>query len=213
METQQWLNRIVGYGSEDPEQILANPFNWRIHTQMQQEAFLGVVKDVGIVQNIIINTTTQHLVDGHMRVLLAIREQQRGLPVTYVELTEEEEAEVLATYDPISAMAVADRTKFEETLRRFNSDSPSVQNLASQLAIQHGIVEGFDPNAEWVGMPEFEQESINAYHTIQVHFASEDAMTTFADLLGQNVTDKTRYIHYPYQADENLKPYQVIDES
>lgn len=129
-----WRNRIVAYGEEDPEQLLANPYNWRVHPQHQQAAFLGVVHDVGVVQNIIVNKATGHVVDGHMRVLLAIKEGQRSIPITYVDLSEQEEAEILATYDPISAMAVADRELFAQTLRQFNTGAPAIQELASKMA-------------------------------------------------------------------------------
>jgi hypothetical protein len=33
-----WRNRIVGSGEEPPEQLLANPANWRIHPRGQQQA-------------------------------------------------------------------------------------------------------------------------------------------------------------------------------
>jgi hypothetical protein len=33
-----WKNRIVGSGTADPEQLLANPFNYRRHPGMQREA-------------------------------------------------------------------------------------------------------------------------------------------------------------------------------
>ncbi len=28
-----WENRIIGSGTENPDQLLANPSNWRIHPQ------------------------------------------------------------------------------------------------------------------------------------------------------------------------------------
>jgi hypothetical protein len=31
-----WRNRIVGSGEEPPDQLLANPANWRIHPGSQQ---------------------------------------------------------------------------------------------------------------------------------------------------------------------------------
>src|SRR6266704_2927845 len=36
----KWRNRIVGHGEEDPEQLLANPKNWRIHPKNQQDALV-----------------------------------------------------------------------------------------------------------------------------------------------------------------------------
>jgi len=111
-----WANRIVDHGQEAPDQLLANPGNWRIHPQAQQRALASVLTEVGLVQDVIVNRTTGRLIDGHLRAELAIAEGQPEIPVVYVELSEEEERIVLASLDPIAAMASADRDKLSELL-------------------------------------------------------------------------------------------------
>lgn len=111
-----WQNRIVGHGEEDPEQLLANPKNWRIHPQEQQDALLQVLDKVGWVSDVIVNRATGNIVDGHLRVSLALRRNEPTIPVKYVELSEEEEDLILATIDPIAAMAATDKEKLEELL-------------------------------------------------------------------------------------------------
>ena len=59
----------------------------------------------------VVNHTTGHLVDGHLRVELAIASGQPTIPVVYVELSEDEERIILSSLDPIGAMATADREK------------------------------------------------------------------------------------------------------
>src|SRR5690348_10145058 len=81
----RWRNRIVGHGEEDPEQLLANPNNWRIHPKSQQDALKGVLSEVGWVQDVIVNKRTGFVVDGHARVALAISAGER-VPVVYVDL-------------------------------------------------------------------------------------------------------------------------------
>jgi hypothetical protein len=115
---QTWNNRIAGYGSENPEQLLANPRNWRVHPSEQQSALTGVLESVGVVQNVIVNSRSGHLVDGHLRVSLAIRANQPSIPVTYVDLSDEEEALILATLDPLAALAIADRDQLEAPAAR-----------------------------------------------------------------------------------------------
>jgi hypothetical protein len=39
--TTAWRNRIIGSGQEAPDQLLANPANWRIHPKAQQDALAG----------------------------------------------------------------------------------------------------------------------------------------------------------------------------
>jgi hypothetical protein len=109
-----WRSRITGYGEESPDQLLANPFNFRVHSREQEKALGGVLETVGVVQNVIVNTTTDHVLDGHLRISLAISAGQPKVPITYVELSEEEEKLVLATLDPISAMAGRDDEIFKE---------------------------------------------------------------------------------------------------
>src|SRR3990170_3494486 len=91
-----WRSRIVGSGEEAPDQLLANPANWRIHPKAQQEALAGVLGQVGWVQQVLVNRRTGHVVDGHLRVALALRQEAPTVPVLYVELSEAEEKLVLA---------------------------------------------------------------------------------------------------------------------
>jgi len=108
-----WRSRIVGYGEESPDQLLANPFNFRVHTALQEKALGGVLREVGIVQNILVNRTTGHVIDGHLRIAISISEGQPKVPITFVELTQDEEKLVLATFDPIGAMAGKDEEIFK----------------------------------------------------------------------------------------------------
>ena len=69
-----------------------------------------------------------------------------------------------------------------------------------------------DPNEEWEGMPEYEQNENGAYKTIKVHFLNEYDYSKFSVLIGQALTEKTLSIWHPKLIRENLKAYRVIDE-
>ena len=56
--------------------------------------------------------------DGHARVELAVERGEGTIPVAYVDLDEGEEALVLATLDPLSAMARPDPVKLQALLAR-----------------------------------------------------------------------------------------------
>jgi hypothetical protein len=133
-QTTPWRNRIVGYDTAAPDQLLANPRNFRIHPQMQQDVLQGVIKEVGWVQDVIVNRTTGFVLDGHLRVALAMRHNEPTIPVKYVELSEEEEALVLATLDPIGALAVADKQMYTDLLRDVQSGEAAVQQFLSEQA-------------------------------------------------------------------------------
>ena len=102
-------NRVIGQGLADPTQLLANPANWRIHPDNQQQALAGAIDGAGFISPVIVNQTTGRVVDGHLRVQLAMRSGVKEIPVTYVELSEAEEQLALASLDPIAAMAATDK--------------------------------------------------------------------------------------------------------
>lgn len=148
-----WRNRIVGHGEEAPDQLLANPENWRIHPKPQQDALAGVLDQVGWVQDVIVNQQTGHVIDGHLRVSLAISRQEPSIPVVYVDLDEHEEKLILASLDPLSAMAATDREQLAALLEEVSTGDAAVQAMLSELAESAGILgtptsAGDDPGAE-----------------------------------------------------------------
>ena len=144
MARDNWRNRITGSGEEDPTQLVANPKNWRIHPKEQQDALSSVLDSVGWVQQVVVNHTTGNVVDGHLRVELAISREEASVPVVYVELSEEDEAKVLATLDPLSAMAGVDREKLSDLLA--DIDDGSLEMLLSRVAETNGVkAPSFDP--------------------------------------------------------------------
>ena len=129
-----WRSRIVGSGTEAPDQLLANPANFRVHPKAQQEALAGVLDQVGWVQNVLVNQRTGHVVDGHLRVALAISRGEPSVPVLYVDLSEDEERLVLASLDPLAAMATTDEAKLRELLAEVSVDSEALAAMLAALA-------------------------------------------------------------------------------
>jgi hypothetical protein len=135
-----WRNRIVGEGTEQPDQLLANPQNWRVHPRFQQDVLSATLDQVGWIQRVIVNRSTGFIVDGHLRVTLAMRHGESEIPVEYVELTPDEEALVLATLDPIAGLAVADDAKLRELMAEIENDDAAIQAMIAQMAEDEGII-------------------------------------------------------------------------
>lgn len=128
-----WTNKIVDHGDETPDQLLANPANWRIHPLSQQAALKAAIESVGYIQPVIVNRETGHLIDGHLRVMLAMREGIESIPVSYVQLTADEEALALATLDPLAAMAATDSEKLLDLLHDVHTDDEALQAMLADL--------------------------------------------------------------------------------
>lgn len=138
-KTVPWRNRIVDHGAESPSQLLAHPANWRIHPKNQQDALTGVLNEIGWIQSVIVNQRTGFVIDGHLRVALAISHNEPEVPVVYVDLSDEEEALALASIDPISAMAATDKELLDSLLRDVSSADAGVQAMLSDLAEKNGL--------------------------------------------------------------------------
>lgn len=133
----RWKNRIVGSGEEDPTQLLANPRNWRTHPMRQRMAMRGSLGEIGWVQQVIVNQRTGHVVDGHLRVEEAISAEAPKVPVLYVDLSEEEEGIVLATLDPLGAMAGRSEEALQALIGELSVGDEALGALLASMARQH----------------------------------------------------------------------------
>jgi hypothetical protein len=138
MET-PWKNRIIGSGVEEPAQLLANPENFRAHPSAQRNALAAVLAEVGFVAPVIVNRTTGHLIDGHLRVELALARDEQEIPVSYVELSQDEERLVLATFDPLGDLAFPDKDRLRELLEGVSSPDATIQALLANVATEAGL--------------------------------------------------------------------------
>jgi hypothetical protein len=125
-----WRSRIVAHESVDPRSLSQHPDNWRKHPDRQRSALRGSLDAVGWVGEIIVNKRTGRIVDGHARVEEAVSKGECEVPVSYVDLDEQEEKLVLATLDPIGALAEADNEKLQELVGSITQDGEHVGLLA-----------------------------------------------------------------------------------
>lgn len=70
-----------------------------------------------------------------------------------------------------------------------------------------------DAYEEWKEMPEFDQQDKTAYRSFPVHFKNQEAVDEFAALINQKITDRTRYIWFPYIEIERMVDKEYVPES
>jgi hypothetical protein len=113
-----------------------NPANWRRHSDGQLQALADVIADVGWAGALLYNETTGRLIDGHARKKIAAK---GDVPVLIGSWTEEQERKILATFDPLAAMAEADSEALEKLLAEVETESEAVQAMLDELAEEAGI--------------------------------------------------------------------------
>ena len=206
-----WANRIVKSGEQPADQFLAHEMNARRHPGAQRDALRGSLNSVGWIAPVIVSTRSGKMLDGHARVEEALsRNDQQLIPFIEVDVTEDEEHLILATFDPITGLASHNREALDALLASIQTDDVALQSLMNDMAAAIGLVGADSPDEVWQGMPEFENENI-AYRSILVHFESQDDVDNFAKLMQQTLTDKAKFIWYPYKPKAKFSDYSVID--
>ncbi len=130
-----WQNRIVGHEDVDPKALVPNPANWRTHPKAQRNAMGGALDELGWVQSVIVNKRSGRIVDGHLRVDLAIAENAPTVPVVWVDLSDEEERLALAVIDPIGAMAGKSEDLFRALVTDIHVENDALESILGRKAI------------------------------------------------------------------------------
>ena len=120
-------------------ELQPNPKNWRTHPKAQADALKGVLAEVGIADAVLareLEDGTLMLLDGHLRVETM---GDQILPVLVLDVDEAEGDKVLATLDPLAAMAGSDAAKLDAILREVDTGSPELQQMLSDLAEDAGL--------------------------------------------------------------------------
>ena len=123
-----------------PAELAENPRNWRTHPDTQLTALADIMAEVGWAGACLFNERTQRLLDGHLRRRIGIAQRTDKIPVLVGNWSEEQECKILATLDPIGALAEADSAKLESLLREVSTGSDALQQMLADLARDAGIV-------------------------------------------------------------------------
>lgn len=135
-----WKNRIVKYGEQPANQFLAHELNARRHPGKQRDALRGSLNAVGWVAPVIVSAKTGKILDGHARVEEALSQgEESPVPFVEVDVSENEERTILATFDPITGLATYEREALDALLREVDTGEAALQEMLSELAAKEGL--------------------------------------------------------------------------
>ena len=120
-------------------ELIPNPKNWRTHPIAQQDALKGILAEVGFAGAVLareLDDGTLMLIDGHMR---AETTHDQEIPVLILDVDEAESDKLLATFDPIAAMAESDPHALDALLRNVDTGSEALQKMLAELAEGAGL--------------------------------------------------------------------------
>lgn len=124
-----------------PSELADNPANWRTHPPEQLDALTGIISEVGWTGACLFNELTGRLIDGHARKQQPAANLVNGkVPVLVGSWTEEQEAKILASFDPIGALATADAVKLDALLSSISAGNAGLAALLESLARANPII-------------------------------------------------------------------------
>lgn len=138
-------NRVVEVRDVPAKELMQNPKNWRTHPESQREALGGLLATVGIAGTLTAWDSPEglQLIDGHLR---ADQDPDVVWPVAILDVTQEEADLLLASMDPLGAMAETSVTHLQELLEGITGDDdPGDDRLSGLLSILKEQAKTFDP--------------------------------------------------------------------
>ena len=183
-----WKNKIAGHADVAPETLKMHDGNWRVHNDGQRRVLQAMLDQVGFVKSITVSKRTNVILDGHLRVSLAIANGEATIPVEYVDVTPAEEAAILATVDPIGDLAGADPAKLAELRDLFETPDYDVDAMIDEIVGDFG--EGLDedelkPKGKTAdGIPEMELKPYEHYDILCVLATSTTEWNALAEKFG-----------------------------
>lgn len=209
-------NRIVEMREVPASALKANPSNWRVHPPFQKRVMGEIFEAIGNVDVLKAVETPDGLIliDGHLRAEVAGDEV---VTVAVLDLDAQEQAQVLATFDPLAAMAQRSQDAYLALASQIENPPADIARVLEAVANDSYQAltplprETTDADAEWQGMPEFEQDDIQSWRKVIVHFRNQDDLDAFAALVQQTITDHTRYLWFPEMKDLKTQDIRFIE--
>jgi len=113
----------------DADTLRENPANWRRHSKAQIGALRGALSEVGWAGALLYNERTKRLIDGHARKQVATGK----VPVLIGSWSEADEKKILATLDPLAAMADTDAEALDKLLAEVATSDDALAAMLADL--------------------------------------------------------------------------------
>ena len=166
--------------------------NARSHTQRNLDAIIKSLEQFGQRKPIVVHNNVVIAGNGTLEAAKALNWDE----ITITEVPSDWDTETAKAYaiadNRSSELAEWDFQNLYETLAELTEADALEYTGFSQAEFDElqrqieGTTEGqFDRNAEWVGMPEFEQPNKNSYFHTVIHFTNEENANAFFDLINR----------------------------
>jgi len=113
--------------------LVPHPRNWRTHPESQRAALQGILAEVGYADALLARALPDgrlQLIDGHLRAEVT---PEALVPVLVLDVNEQEAEKLLATLDPLAALAGSASDALAELLNDIQTENAALENVWKEL--------------------------------------------------------------------------------
>jgi hypothetical protein len=171
--------------------LAENPLNWRRHSEEQLQSIRELLADpeIGWAGVCLYNERTRRLIDGHAR--KSVVDPKAVVPVLVGDWSEEAEHKILATLDPVGAMAAGDAAAYEALIKSVEADGLWVRDLLQQTmrsldaaAVEECTPDGTEENGSVPALPQMECQPFEHYDYLMLLFRNDQDFQAACEKLG-----------------------------
>jgi hypothetical protein len=194
------------------DRIIPDAHNPRAHSDAQVAQIAASMKEWGWTNPILVDEKG-HLIAGHGRLLAA---HQLGLTEAPVMVargwTEAQKRAYLIADNKLALNASWDTSLLSAELDQLGSEGFAIDLLGfTQNELDQLSAPVTNQETEWQGMPEFAQDDQMGCRKLIVHFATPDAVDTFARLVRQTIGERARFIWFPEEPRQKWADRQYVE--
>ncbi|MBK7616339.1 MAG: ParB N-terminal domain-containing protein [Burkholderiales bacterium] len=192
------------------EDLIPYERNSRTHNEAQIAQLAASIKEFGFTNPVLIDEKNT-IIAGEGRVLAAKKLKLETVPcIVLTGLSEAQKAAYVIADNKIALNAGWDAEMLLTELNNISDLDMSLtgfnhveimalfEEVPKDLAeVAAGAGAPASNDADWSGMPDFSLTDDKPFRSIALHFPDQAAVDAFAKLVGQNLTDKTKYMWYP----------------
>lgn len=177
-------DRVIALHRLRAGDLVPDPDNWRKHSDRQRRALRYMLERVGLAGAVLVRKLEDgrfKLIDGHLRADL---DPELVVPALEVDVNEREAAELLATIDPIGAMATTDADALNRQLAMFDAaGNPAVEQFLDGVRDAMGVASG-EQHFDSTKLDDVvELGEVKTTYLVYVSFGSAEAMRRAVHLL------------------------------
>ena len=184
------------------DEITPHPENPRVNAHAVAEVAASI-KRFGFSSPIVCRKADGVIIAGHTRYLAAQAIGLDKVPVRFLDLDPVNARLLMLADNRLGEKAFWDEGRLSAILNELRDEDLTGlgwnEDEISSLMMEKEHGEN-DPYEEWTGMPEYISDDLTSFKKLIIHFECQEDVDAFAALVGQTLTEKTKSIWYPIQA-------------